>query len=127
MSTPLSQINRELSSDTLFCEESIQGLFNYKIVIPDLMSLDLVVQSHRHYACIRGKKLLNQLNSVFEIRNVAELVHRVCQECFNCSLIQKQPCGKTRPPLPKHPKMLRQKNEVWAIDELQLISPESGK
>ena len=64
---------------------------------------------------------------MFEIRNVAELVYRVCEECYNCSLIQKQPCGKNRPPLPKYPKMLRQKNEVWAIDELQLISPETGK
>ena len=81
-----------MSSDTLFCEENIQGLVNYKIVIPDLLALDLVLQSHRHYACIRGKKLLNQLNAVFEIRNVAELVHRVCEECYNCSLIQKQRC-----------------------------------
>ena len=116
-----------MANDTLFCEENIQGLVNYKIVIPDLLALDLVVQSHRHYACIRGKKLLNQLNAVFEIRNVAELVNRVCEECYNCSLIQRQPCGKNRPPLPKHPKMLREKCEVWAIDELQLVSPETGK
>ena len=92
-----------------------------------MIAHDLVIQSHRHYACIRGKKLINQLNSVFEIRNVAELVHRVCAECNNCSLVQKQPCGKNRLPLPKHPKMLREKNEVWAIDELQIISPETGK
>ena len=69
----------------------------------------------------------NQLNSVFEIRNLSELVSRVCTECNNCSLVQKQPCGKHRPALPKSPQMLRQKNEVWAIDELQLISPNTGK
>ena len=116
-----------LFNDVLFCEECIQGLVNYKIIIPELFALDLVVQSHRHYGCIRGKKLLNQLNAVFEIKNVAEMVARVCQECCNCSLVQKQPCGTNRPALPKSPTMLRDKCEVWAIDELQLISPETGK
>ena len=116
-----------LYNQVLFCEELFKGLKVFKIVIPDLLALDLVIQSHRHYGCIRGKKLINQLSSVFEIRNVAEICSRVVAECFSCSLTAKAPCGRFRQNLPKDPVLLNKKMTIWAIDELQIVSETTGE
>ena len=116
-----------LHDNLLFCRELVKNIEIYKLIIPDLLSLDLVQQSHRHYGCCKVKKLFNQISTTFEIRNLKELCFRVVKECFTCSLTANQPCGTVRQSLPKNPKMLMGKNLVWALDELQIVSAESGQ
>ena len=72
-----------LYKDVLYCKEQYKGLFIYKVIIPDLISHDLVSQSHRHFNCVKGKKLYKQLYVSFEIRNLRELVNRTVRECFS--------------------------------------------
>ena len=116
-----------LHDNLLFCSEEYKGLTIYKIVIPCIISHDLVMQAHRHYGCIRNKKLFNQISTVFEIRNLFELCTRVVNECYSCSLSGKKPCGKYRQDLPKNPTMLLKKLICWSIDEVQLCSKITGQ
>lgn len=76
--------------------------------------------------CIRGKKLVNQIGASFEIRNLVEICRRVIFQCYTCSLVQKLPCGTIRQPFQKDPVMLKNKNQAWSIDELQLIADTTG-
>ena len=115
-----------LYKDVLYCKEKYKGLFIYKIIIPDLISHDLVSQSHRHFNCVKGKKLYNQLSVSFEIRNLKELVNRTVKECFSCNITAPEPCGKYRKDLPKNPTMLKTKMQVWAIGKVQILSRKMG-
>ena len=100
-----------------------KNIILYKIVIPDVLAHNFVYMSHRHYFCIKAKKLENQISLKFEIRNLAKIIENVGRNCYNCSMTARVPCGKIRQALPKQPIMLRSKFISWNLDEVQICSP----
>ena len=92
-----------------------------KVALPLVVAFDFVLQTHRHLAHCREKKLLNEINMRFDIHNLATSIKRVCQECFICALNLRQPCGKERQNLPKQPQLIRRKLVHFQVDELQIV------
>ena len=76
-------------------------------MIPDILAHNLVYMSHRYYFCIKARKLENQISSKFEIRDLAKIVEKIGQNCYNCSMTSSVPCGRIRQSLQKQPIMLR--------------------
>ena len=114
-----------LYNKVMFCKETLHGVNIFKLVIPQLMAFELVQQTHRQTGCIKGKKLLNQIRLSFEIVNLEQICTQVTRECFNCSLTAR-PVVKIRQDLPKYPTRLMDKSQIWAIDELQIVSEKTG-
>ena len=56
------------------------------MVILEIIAHNLVKKSHRMLGCPKGKKLDNQLNLTFGIRNLEEIIKSTVSECFNCAL-----------------------------------------
>ena len=97
----------------LLCKH-IQGpLEIFKVALPTVVAFDFVLQTHRHLAHCRDKKLHNKIIIRFDIHNLATLIKKVCQECFICSLNQRQPCGKQWQNLPKQPQLIRKKLYIF--------------
>ena len=115
-----------LYNKVLFCKETLYGVVMFKLVIPQLMAFELVQQTHRQTGCSKGKKLVNQIRLAFEIVNLEQICAQVTRECFNCSLTAR-PVVKIRQDLPKYPKRLMEKAQIWAIDELQIVSEKTGR
>ena len=55
------------------------------IGIPDILPHSFVYLCHRHYMCIKGNKLGNQIRLRFEIRNLDQMISFVVKNCNNCS------------------------------------------
>ena len=102
----------------LMCKEKIKGIVLYKICLPELLSFSFVYQAHRFYNCIKSNKLFNQISLRFEIRGLMRIINMVVDECVNCTKNARLPCGATRQVLPKHPILLRAKNQCWNVDVL---------
>jgi hypothetical protein len=99
--------------DLLICKEIINKICVYKVVLLNLVAVDLVLQAHRHLNNCKGQKLNNQIDMTFEIRNLAVIIKFVTRECFTCALTAKQPCDKQRQSLPKNPSLVRNILEHW--------------
>ena len=85
------------------CKLKYKNLEMYRIVIPDILSHSFVYLCHRHFLCIKGNKLANQIRLRFEIRNLDNIISFVVKNCNNCALTAKLPCGTNRQCLPKAP------------------------
>ena len=107
----------------LMCKLKYKNLEMYRIVIPDILSHSFIYLCHRHFLCIKGNKLANQIRLRFEIRNMDHIISFVVKNCNNCSLTAKLPCGTNRQSLPKSPFLLRNKFCCWSMDEVQICSP----
>ena len=83
--------------------------------------------AHRQLLHAHGKKLVNQLNLYFEIRDIEKLVYHITKDCFVCGLNQVQPAGGNRPPVMKKLKLINRKCSTWFIDELQLVDKTTGR
>ena len=117
-----------LYGGVLVCKEKINGnTFAYKVCLPGALGYDTVLMAHRQLMHINGKKLVNNLNLHFEIKDLDKLVEHICKECFVCGLNQPQPAGGSRPPLPKRIVLVKRKCSVWFVDELQLVNKETGR
>ena len=114
-----------LNDGVLFCKLNYKGLEIFKLIIPDIISHDLVLQSHRMMACVKGLKLFNAIDQTFEVRNLQDICNRVVRQCYNCNLVATKPCGNYRQPLPKDPMLLQRKMECWSLDELYFSSKDS--
>ena len=111
----------------LICQQKMDKNINiFKLVLPGVLAYDTVLTAHRQFLHIKNKKLINSLNTLFEIKDLHKLVKHITAECFICGLNAPQPAGGYRPPLPKNPILIREKATVWAIDELTLLSSETG-
>ena len=93
----------------LMCKDQYKNVYFYKIIIPDILSHNFVYNAHRHYFCIKSKKLENQINLKFEIRNLNKIIEQVVKNCSNCSMTARVPTGTNRQSLPKNPVLLRNK------------------
>ena len=111
----------------LLCKEKHKSIGIYKVVIPTILAHSFVYMSHRHYFCIKSKKLENQISIRFEIRNLSKIIENVVKNCSNCTLTARVPCGRNRQSLPKNPMILRHKFLSWNLDEVQIISPRLSK
>ena len=98
----------------LLCKQIQGALEIFKVVLPSVVAFNFLLQTHRHLAHCRDKKLLNEINIRFDIHNLSTLIKKVCKECFICSLNQRQPCGKERQNLPKQPQLIRKKNNTFS-------------
>ena len=107
-----------LYKNVLLCKLKYKNIDMYRVVIPDILSHSFVYLCHRHFMCIKGNKLSNQIKLKFEIRNLDQIISFVVKNCNNCSLTAKIPCGTNRQSLPKSPYMLRNKFVSWSMDEV---------
>ena len=114
-----------LNNGVLYCKELYKGLELFKLIIPDIVAHNLVIQSHRMTNCSKGMKLFNSISISFEIRALKEIISRVVAQCFACNQTAVKPFSSTRQDLPKHPTLLQQKAECWSIDELYIRSETS--
>ena len=80
----------------LLCKLKYKNIDMYRVVIPDILSHSFVYLCHRHFMCIKGNKLFNQIKLKFEIRNLDQIISFVVKNCNNCSLTAKIPCGTNR-------------------------------
>ena len=112
----------------LVCKEQIKDTaYSYKICLPSTLAYDTILMAHRQLLHAHGKKLVNQLNLYFEIRDIERLVYHITKECFVCGLNQVQPAGGNRPPAMKKLKLVNKKCSTWFIDELQLVDKTTGR
>ena len=112
----------------LVCKEQIKDTaYSYKICLPSTLAYDTVLMAHRQLLHAHGKKLVNQLNLYFEIRDIEKLVYHITKDCFVCGLNQVQPAGGNRPPVMKKLKLISRKCSTWFIDELQLVDKTTGR
>ena len=109
--------------NVLMCKLKYKNIDMYRIVIPDILSHSFVYLCHRHYMCIKGNKLANQIRLRFEITNLDQIISFVVTNCNNCSLTAKLLCGTNRQSLPKSTYLLRNKFCCWSMDEVQICSP----
>ena len=57
----------------LVCKEQIKDTaYSYKICLPSTLAYDTVLMAHRQLLHAHGKKLVNQLNLYFEIRDIEQ-------------------------------------------------------
>ena len=106
----------------LICKEKVDGLFLFKIVLPEIMAHSFVMQCHCHFNHIKQRKLYNQIALKFEIKDLQNIINWVVKFCFVCSLNGRMPTGKHRVSLPKKPMLIRQKGLAWNFDELTISS-----
>ena len=90
------------------------------------MAHDLIIQVHREYGHIKSKKMNNLIGLKFEIKNCLEISQKVVEVCHICDTTGVQPCGLQRKDLSRDPTLIRYPGAVFYVDELQIVSRETG-
>ena len=55
----------------LLCKQIQGALEIFKVVLPSVVAFNFLLQTHRHLAHCRDKKLLNEINIRFDIHNLS--------------------------------------------------------
>ena len=63
-----------LYKSILMCKLRYKNTEMYRIIIPNILSHSFVYLCHRHYLCIKGNKLVNQIRLHFEIQNLDNII-----------------------------------------------------
>ena len=92
----------QIYKDLLLCEELIDTITLYKVVIPEIMAHSFVMQCHYHFNHIiyfnhiKHRKLFNQISLKFEIGDLQNIINIVVKFCFVCSLTGKVPAERNK-------------------------------
>ena len=110
----------------LICSELSNGIKIIKVIIPQILATDMIIQVHREYNCIKSGKMISLISIKFEIKNLKDICVQVAENCMQCNKTAVQPAGSQRQDLRKDPALVRRACQVWAVDELQIVSEETG-
>ena len=117
-----------ICGEILVCKEKVNdATYVYKVCLPGALAYDTILMAHRQLLHIHGKKLINNLQVYFEIKDIEKLVTHITNECFICGLNQVQPAGGSRPPMIKRTMLVNRKCSTWFVDELTLVDNNTGR
>ena len=120
-----NNITYRLHRGIMIASEDKEGIIQHKICIPSVVAYSFVSLVHLHENHVRLPKLMNIINIRFKISGLKLICQETIKNCFFCSLTR-TPIISSRPHLPKHPQLIREKGRFWHVDVLTLCAPRDG-